>query len=352
MNEYFCVLPFFGYEYRKDAGTHCCLLPPNYDISELRTDILEKRRSKYCSACWKLEDAGLISDRKLKNSALDFYWNKDIRFIEEDVHLGKFKPILIKYITSNKCNATCVTCNSKSSSAWAILEKKMNIIPSPNFSISRAEIDRLEFAELVGINFVGGEPLYEKSNFYILEKLLEHNNIDCFIQVTTNGSVILSEENKKLLQNFKNINFNVSIDGIGPVFEYLRYPLKWNNLLSNLDFFRSITNNVSTSYTTSNLNVLYHHDIIKWFTTQGLNHHYNPVINPSHFRPQALPLKVKEKIFDKFGRTTDLLALLGTTHTKQDDEDFHTMLLTIKQQDDIKGISLKDYLPDFWNLIN
>ena len=351
MNDYFCVLPFFGYEYTPNGGTHCCLLPRNYDIDALRTDMLEQRRSNYCNACWKLEDAGLISDRKLKNSALDFYWDRDIQFIENDARAGKYKPILIKHITSNTCNATCVTCDSGSSTAWAVLEQKMNIVPNPATKIDQTTIDKLDFASLVGLNFVGGEPLYEKTNFYILQKLLDHNNTNCFIQITTNGSVALSEQNRQLLSSFKNINVNISIDGIGPVFEYLRYPLKWDSLLTNLAFFKSITNNVSTSYTTSNLNVLYHHNTIEWFNKQGLNFHYNPVTNPGHFRPQALPLAVKEKIYAKFSKTKDLLFLLGTNHTSTDDKDFAKMLSIVEQQDRIKGISINDYLPEFCELI-
>ena len=37
------------------------------------------------------------------------------------------------------------------------------------------------------------------------------------------------------MQNFKNVSFNVSIDGIGKRFEYLRFPGKWNKVEQNLD---------------------------------------------------------------------------------------------------------------------
>jgi organic radical activating enzyme len=351
MNDYFCVLPFFGYEFNSHGGTHCCLLPKDYDIESIRNDILAGRRSNACSACWRLEDNGLISDRQLKNSALDYYWDRDIRFIEEDVRAGKFSPILVKNITSNTCNATCVSCGSGSSSAWAALEKKIDIVPHKSTSMTKEQIDQnLNFKELVGLNFIGGEPLYEKLNFYILEKLLEHGNTNCFIAVTTNGSVKLSPENKLLLQNFKNINFNVSIDGVGPVFEYLRYPLKWENLLENLEFFRTITDNISASYTTSNLNVLYHHETVAWFEQQKLPYHFNPIINPSYLRPAALPKQIKEHIFKRYGRTKDLDFYLGQ-HTDQDDKDFAKMLEVLVVQDRIKNISGRDYLPEFFNLI-
>lgn len=353
MNDYFCVLPFFGYEFKSTKGTHCCLLPDSYDINQLRQNILDKKKSNLCSACWKLEDVGLVSDRKLKNSALDFYWNRDLRLIEEDVREGKFFTNMVKYYTSNLCNSTCVTCSSGPSTAWGPVEKKMNIIPVKPTSKTKDDIDQeLDFKNLVALNLVGGEPLYEKLNFYILEKLLEHGNKKCFVQVTTNGSTNLSATNKNLIKQFKNLNFNISMDGVGPVFEYLRYPLKWNDLLDNLEFFKSITNNVSASYTTSNVNLYYHHDTINWFKKHNLNYHYNPVIYPSEFQPSALPKSIKEKILKKYPNSKDLNFFIGKEHTKEDDENFEKMLKTISLQDKAKGIKINDYLPEFCELIN
>ena len=348
MNDYFCVLPFFGYEFSPNHGTHCCLLPRGHDINEIRQDMLDKKRSPQCSACWKLEDSGLTSDRQLKNSALDFYSNRDIRFIEEDARQGKYETTLIKLITSNKCNSTCVTCNSGASTAWGELSKKGKIIDiNPKSALSQETIDGLSFDKLVGINFIGGEPLYEQRNFYIIENLIKHNNTDCFISFTTNGSVGINSVNKNLLSQFKNINIGLSIDGIGPVFEYMRYPLKWKKLLANLEFFKTITNNISVNQCTSNVNVYYYDETTAWFESQNLSYHHNPVITPSYFRPSALPLRVKEKIRSMSDKTEAFVS----THTDEDDRDFQLMLVELKKQDQLKNIDIKNYLPDFWNLI-
>jgi hypothetical protein len=347
MNDYFCVLPFFGYEVGPGNASHCCLLPPDYNIDDIRNSILAGKRSDYCKACWNLENAGLVSDRHLKNQALDFYKNQDIKFIEQDVHKGNYKTSMVKIVTSNTCNSTCVTCNSGASSAWAPLEKKLKKIPIQPWSISSSRMDQvLLYKDLVTLNFVGGEPLVEKLNFYALEKLLEHGNDQCFISFTTNGSVKLTVHQQDLLKKFKNFHIGISIDGVGPVFEYLRYPLKWDKLLDNLDFFRTLTDNISANYTISNLNVLYHHETIAWFNKQKLRYHYNIVINPSYFGPTALSKKIKDKIFSTNGPTQDLIFLIGQDHTTHDDINFEEMLTVIKDQDFVKGISYQDYLPE------
>jgi len=354
MNNYFCVLPFFGYEFTMDNnGTHCCLLPKDYNIDALRESILAGQRSEFCNACWSLEDKGLTSDRKLKNAALDFYWDRDIKFIEEDARQGKYQPIMIKNVTSNTCNSTCVTCSSKYSTAWSTLEKKIGLVPFNPKSMTKESITKnLNFKEMLSLNLIGGEPLYEKLNFYILEQLLAHGNDKCFIQVTTNGSTVLSDNHKTLLKQFKNSNFNISIDGTGPVFEYLRYPIKWKEMLTTLEYFRSITDNISVSYTVSNLNVWYHTETVEWFKKENLPYNYNPVIHPRYFRPSALPERIKAAIFNKYGRTEELEFFLGTLHTEQDDVSFAKMLSVIVKQDNVKGISYANFLPELANLIS
>jgi sulfatase maturation enzyme AslB (radical SAM superfamily) len=352
MSKNFCVLPFYGTEYISDTKeTACCLLPKGYDIDKLRSDMLQDIRSEYCHACWKLEDAGMTSDRKLKNSALDFYLDKDIEFIEQNARDGIYEPILIKIVTSNKCNATCVTCGPSASTSWrSLIMKHDQSKQYPEYSVLKRSIDNLNFNKLVGVNLIGGEPLYEKTNFELLQQLLDHGNSKCFISITTNGSVSLSEKNKKLLSQFKNINIGISIDGIGPVFEYMRFPLKWKKLLDNLEFFRTITDNISANQCTSNVNLLYYHETINWFREHSLNFHHNPVIYPNYFRPSALPNSVKKYILKKYN-SNELNCFIGEEHTEEDDANFEKMLEVIKYQDSIKKISIKDYLPEFCDLI-
>ena len=40
-----------------------------------------------------------------------------------------------------------------------------------------------------------------------------------------------------MLDNFKAVGFNVSIDGIGKRFEYLRHGANWKEVSDNLDWF-------------------------------------------------------------------------------------------------------------------
>lgn len=339
-NPAFCVLPFYGIEY--PANTPCCLLKPGYNLTDVKNQMLAGIKPSSCNTCWKLEDAGITSDRQLKNQSLDFYLDRDIRGIVDDCEAGLNSIIHYKIDTSNVCNGTCVTCNSYCSSSWAQLERKHKTANVPRRWQIKTKQLNIGYATARSIGFRGGEPLLSSTNFDILENLLKHGNDSCFINFTTNGSLAITDYQKNLLRQFKHVNFCFSIDGIGPVFEYLRFPLKWDTLLENIEYCRQNGILVSTSYTVSNMNVLYHNETMSWFNKNSLEVVTNTVNSPSYFRPNALPLAVKKQMPQAF----------FTPHTDADDTDFARFLVEIQRQDTMKRISIAKYLPKFYTLIN
>jgi len=337
MNNYFCVLPFYSKELNHNINTPCCLLPNDSNVQNIQQEMLNGQRPSACKKCWSLEDQGKKSDRQIKNESFDYYTNKDINQIEEDCRNGKFSTQIIKLYTSNLCNSTCVTCNSSASSAWATLnkEKTFQILPDN-------QLDSIDYKNLVMLSFVGGEPLIEKKNFWVLEQLIEHNNTNCFISFVTNSSIELNPKQKDILSKFKKVNICLSIDGIESRFEYMRYPLSWNVLLENLKFFRSLNFNVSVSYVISNVNALYYNETISWFHKQNLNHNHIIVSHPSYFSPYCLPLKIKSDLNNP---------LIPKTHDSLNNIKFDEAIEEIKRQDQLKKIHIKDYMPEFFELI-
>ena len=351
----FCVLPWVGREIKWTSNeTHCCLLPKNYDIDQIKSDLLAGIKTPACQKCWNLEKHGLKSDRQVKNSALDFYWDRDLESIEIDAVQGKLNRILmLKLSTSYTCNATCISCNSGSSSSWSQMDHQTNpMIPLKKYQF--IDLDKIktkvDFKELKMLSLIGGEPLYEKKNFELLEHLIDIGNDAVFLSMVTNGSVKLTSKQKKVLSKFKNINFSVSIDGIESVFEYLRFPLKWTDLTCNLDFFREISNNISSNYTLSNLNVLYHNQTVQWFNKNNMVYSVNPIYTPSWLQPRALPESIK-KVLKQQLSATDYNMAIGPIHTDQDQQNYQMMLKQIKIQDTAKKIKMADYLPELHNLL-
>lgn len=347
-NSTFCILPFYGMEI--PSRTACCLLSTNNSLEDIRSDMLQNRRPAACNKCWTLEDAGIKSDRMVKNETLDFYSDRDIISFFEECQQGQYSTVHYKIDTSNTCNSTCVTCNSSASSLWGQLESRHASTPHKSWSLNYDQVaPDIDFARAKSIGFRGGEPLLSATNFEILQKLIEYNNTNCFINFTTNGSVVLNQKQKDILAQFSNVNMAFSIDGIDSVFEYLRYPLKWEQILKNIDYCKSVGIIVSTSFTISNLNILYFDKTIKWFDQNQIRYFINPVYNPVYFKPSSLPKSVKDKILTLSGPT---VANFLSVHTELDEINYAKFCREIDKQDRWKGIKMKDYLPELAELLD
>jgi hypothetical protein len=341
MNDYFCVLPFYGMEYSPTSpNTPCCLLPANVDVKDLQQTILNGQRHSACQRCWTLEDQNKPSNRQILNQSFDLYADRDINFVEEDCRTGKFSTQIVKLYTSNLCNGTCVVCcNDEVSTAWATLNGR-----STFKILADQTISDIDYSNIKILSFVGGEPLYEKKNILILQKLIDCNNTTCFISMVTNGSVKLSIEYLDILAKFKNLNFCLSIDGVGQNFEYQRYPLKWDLLTKNINIYRQLGINLSVSYTISNINIFYHSQTTAWFKSMGLEYNFNLVEDPAYFSINSLPKSIKDKLLD--------VQELFRPHTPVDDENFLKAVEEIKRQDALKKISIRDYMPEIANWFN
>lgn len=347
MNNYYCVLPYYSVETEfKDPNKniYCCRLAPGTNIDDVRLSIENKQRSPSCSTCWKLEDQGLKSERQVHNETMDFLLDLNLENIENTSLTNGFKPVKIKLSTSNLCNGTCVTCGPHLSSAWASLEGR-----TPKYkTFDVAQLD-VNWGEIVSLSFVGGEPLIDKRNFSILEMLAEQGNTDCFISFVTNGSIELNKHQLDLLSTFSKLNMCVSIDGVGKSFEYMRYPLRWDKILTNLNLFKEISE-VSVSCMISNLNIYYYSQFVDFFKENNLNYLCKQITAPYIFAPGNLPELAKDTIRNhNKNYINEVNSFLNTGIYNS--EKYENLKREVARQDSLKGITIADYMPPVANFL-
>lgn len=339
----FCILPFRGIEY--PSGKFCCLVSPGTDREYIKTQILAGERAQECSACWRMEDLGQRSDRLIKNETFDFYHHMSVKDLLEQ---ARSKPATqlncVKFDSDNTCNATCVTCDPNSSSAWGNL---LRTAEQPRiWNIKQQEFD---YAGCKTLMFRGGEPFLSKNNFAILERLLSLGNDSCVVSFVTNGSIWPSESQLATMLKFKNLVISFSIDGVGPVFEYLRYPLAWSTVADNLRKWKQLGVELGVSYTLSNINLLYHDQTRQWFHDQHVPFLINPVQSPEWFAMNSLSASIKQFIGNRI--QDPAVRQMLREHDAMDDIRFDRFRQEIAKQDQLKKISIKDYLPEFSELI-
>jgi sulfatase maturation enzyme AslB (radical SAM superfamily) len=337
----FCVLPWYSTEL--PANTPCCLLPKDTNVNQLKIDLLAGTKSPACSRCWTVESIGQKSRRQLENEFLDYKLDRDLHLIRYNCATTQITPVIYQITTSNLCNQACVSCGSMASTKWAEVERKMGATPINLTEINLEETD-INYSSARRISLLGGEPFFDPKTFTILEKLVEHKNTDCFVSIITNGSINLKQTQLDLLSKFTDLNICISVDGIGPVFEYLRWPAKWDQVIKNIADYQKITKNISISYTISSLNIFYHDQTVNWFTQQGLRYNHNIVNYPNWLSLTAMPVELKELLSEN-SFAAPWASITG------DEIDLAEYKNKIQAQDLAKRIDIKNYLPEIARIL-
>jgi uncharacterized Fe-S cluster-containing radical SAM superfamily protein len=91
---------------------------------------------------------------------------------------------------------------------------------------------------LEAIAFAGGEPLLQKQIEPLLEFLIARGRAPFMrLFISTNGTIVRESLMDKLAC-FATVVLALSLDGVGPLNDYVRYPARWDALLANLEAMR------------------------------------------------------------------------------------------------------------------
>jgi len=135
---------------------------------------------------------------------------------------------------SNVCNLKCFMCGPNSSTALAqerYAIEKIGFDSIKEFNIAEDCIDILKSADNIeSISVIGGEFFLTKGNLKIMDFVIEKN---IPFRVVTNSTVILSSHIEKL-KKISKLELQISADGIGSSYEFMRYPAKWHTFESNV----------------------------------------------------------------------------------------------------------------------
>ena len=79
------------------------------------------------------------------------------------------------------------------------------------------------------LKLAGGEPLFMPGVIKLLRWCVDSGNTHLILDITTNGSRTKGKV-LKLIQNFRNVNIQFSMCGVGYTNDYIRYGADWNEL--------------------------------------------------------------------------------------------------------------------------
>jgi MoaA/NifB/PqqE/SkfB family radical SAM enzyme len=277
----------------------------NPDLQKLREDFLNGERPVGCQRCWSDEDSELPSKRTIDNV---YFFNNQVP------DLKSYKVLSLPF--GNTCNLSCRTCDSLASSRWAQEETKLKT-QFPDITIySHKKFYRDEkfltdikniSSELISVTFPGGESFITgiPQQLEFLDRLIEKNSKNISLTYITNTTTFPDQKFWDRWEKFKSVDIQLSVDGIGEKFEYIRWPANWNECYNNIKQYQDkikLFNNIklSISHTVSIFNVFYLPEFFIWCLKEKLPEPYiGMVSDPGHYNIKVLPEYMKQKLKQK-----------------------------------------------------
>lgn len=349
-------------------------------FKRVRKQMLNGEMPEACMRCYNREAKGLDSKRLLEQREYPNYTIQDaINNTNEDGSLKRTDLRFVEFRLGNVCNVKCRTCNPASSNRWKTDYDKLQdgdwdgakVIPQyrgldwstfdwcEEESIYDDILDKCENLESLYIN--GGEPTLIKQHWRFLDKLIDKGfakNIKIWYSLNMTNIPDMAFD---LWAQFKEVEIRASIDDIEARNTYIRYPTKWNQVLSTMDKCRNTdTVRLKILQTVSVYNFPYlkeFHDFWNEYDS-SIDIAHNFVMWPDFMSPGIIPFPIRSQLIKKIESCNTMSAhqkheiqqLYGSN--EHDPEKWKLFLNYTKELDRIRKESFAETFPEFNDLIN
>lgn len=221
----------------------------------LRSAMLRGERPDFCRRCYREEDTGGVSLRQLYLQHHTTTLSDAVAATSAD---GEIEPKVsfIDFSLTNNCNLQCRMCGPSSSFP---LKKEFQALgfDHSDTTVTRAK-EGWDFQGSLGrivteaapnlkeMLTTGGEPFLSPQHLLILQSIIDHGRSRDVILRYHSNLTVLPDRLVELWTHFKSIEIHVSLEGVGPMNEYVRYPSKWDQITSNLAKLASLRSRATT----------------------------------------------------------------------------------------------------------
>lgn len=321
--------------------------------------------SKYCEKCIAHEKSGVTSRRQhrinqLEDAPQSFRdrVNDIIHQSEQSVHLFiqnmAFYSLEFKFF-GNLCNLKCMMCHPHQSSSLAAEWKKQGKWDGPTHINSYNDIQSEDFYRDMDImipnslelKFTGGEPLMNRDILDLLQYCVDKKyakNIKLII--ITNGTK-LPKEFLNILNYFKEITINVSLDGVFEVNDYQRVGSSFDVIdrhINQLIRFPNVKVQVTAAVTAINVGRI--HQVVKYAERKNIYADISSIVlKPKHLSVSVLPRRIRDIYIEKNKGLTEVISALD--HDDVESEKLlPAFIQTLRNKDARDGTNFIDIIPE------
>jgi len=247
-------------------------------LSDVREKMTNNIWPDECIRCQQVEEIGKKSNRYIR--PVDY---KKLLDIKED-----FLVVMGNALFDNHCNAACFSCHAGASTKWAAIHNGKNILVQFGFD---TVFNKLPSDRIIEIQISGGEPCISKNVKRFLKNIPESIRI---VRIITNGSRYMPEV-EDLINSGIEVSVTVSLDGIGDVHDYVRWPIKFVDVHEVIQQYIKLSKkynvfSFSTWTTVSSINIFDLRNIDRYLKNEGLTLRYSFLDEP-----KILNVKYKNK---------------------------------------------------------
>ena len=214
-------------------------------LKELRRKMLNGEWDPICAICQRSEQASGESLRTGRNRRFRHHAARLYEQTEADGTWPNPQPVHLDMRLGNYCNLSCRMCGPLASKLW--LDTYNRVQPAA-YRIGEGEIAKLRqldwvkdptiwtaFREcmehLESLHFAGGEPMMIPEMTQALEMCVESGHAS-HIELSYNTNLtLLPPRIPELWKSFKSVSVWCSVDGYGPLNEYIRRPSRCQSAL-------------------------------------------------------------------------------------------------------------------------
>jgi sulfatase maturation enzyme AslB (radical SAM superfamily) len=227
-------------------------------MKDVRKNMLNGEWSSECGRCQQEEDAGLNSRRQYEIDNWDFSLDDAVNITATDGTISNSKLQYYDLRFGNLCNLACRMCGPTDSHTWyeqwvgyhggstykdthgtvQLLRNEKGRLTTTDYDWHGSESfwEQIEknIPNIEHVYMAGGEPMMIERHYEFLQKCIDTGHSKKMtIEYNTNMSN-LPNRVLDMWTQFKQVRVGASIDGMGEVLEYQRWPIKWPQAYKNL----------------------------------------------------------------------------------------------------------------------
>jgi hypothetical protein len=298
-----------------------------------------------CSKC-KLEETNGGQSERIRDIL-----GQSISTLDNFTNSYRSNEFEVRVKFSSLCSLACRSCSSTESTTYAKVTKdtRFNKLENDvsNYSeywdyITTTILENINNTDVFYLHFLGGEAILQPGLIKLCNWLAEKELINKIkLRLTTSMAVPFNSELLKLFSQFQEIMIVMSIDSVGENYKYVRWPVEFSKIESNLADFVSYKESLPDPYKFKFIispvfslnNIFYINDYLTHWDFWLNEHKYvtyfvntNLVAETNYLDIQALPIAYRKNLNDiltkslshsifknKFAEASHIYAFINST---------------------------------------